>query len=145
MADAEAWGKPLPNIDADNEDFWEGLQRHEFLLWTCGTCGAAYWPKTYCRNHDNERFAGNMSWVPAAGSGRLFAMNRHHWAFHPGFKDDVPYLYALVELDEGPLVSTTIVGRQPDDITDIGHRVRIVYEDHPDHGFTLPRFELVDE
>lgn len=146
MGDTKStWNKPRPNIDLDNEAFWDGLTRHEFLLWTCKECGNAYWPKAYCHGHDNEPFMQNMEWKPASGYGTLFAMNRHHWAFHPGFQDEVPYVYALVELDEGPLVSTTFVGRQPDDITDIGQRVKIVYEDHPEEGFSLPRFELVDE
>lgn len=137
------WNKPLPNIDRDNEEFWAGLARHEFLLWTCGQCGARYWPKSFCVNHDNEPFAKEMSWKPASGKGTLFAFNVHHWAFHPGFADDVPYTYALIELDEGPLISSTIVGRQPTQ-SDVGHPVTVVYEDHCDAGFTLPRFSLID-
>ena len=142
----EPWNKPRPNIDADSEEFWEGLKRHELLLWTCRECGAAYWPKCFCINHDNEPFATNLSWKPSSGFGRIYAMNRHEYSFHAGFKGDVPYFYALVELDEGPVISSTIVGEQPTHpIQDIGRRVRIVFEDHPEEGFTLPRFELVDE
>jgi uncharacterized protein len=137
------WNKPLPNIDKDSEEFWAGLSRHEFLLWTCGTCGAQYWPKSFCVHHDNEPFAKDMSWRPGSGKGTLFAFNVHHWAFHPGFRDDVPYTYALVELDEGPLISSTIVGRKPTQ-ADVGRPVTVVYEDHPEAGFTLPRFSLID-
>lgn len=140
------WNKPRPNIDADSVEFWEGLKRHELLLWTCADCGAAYWPKCYCRNHDNKPFAANLSWKPSSGYGHIFSMNRHEYAFHAGFKEDVPYFYALVELDEGPVISSTIVGKQPTHpIQDIGRRVHIVFEDHPEDGFTLPRLELVDE
>lgn len=139
------WNKPRPNIDADNAAFWEGLRNHELLLWTCSTCGAQYWPKAYCIKHDNEPFAQNMSWQPSSGRGQIFAMNRHHWAFHPGFKEDVPYVYALIELDEGPLISSTVVGRQPSDLMEVGRPVQIVYEDYPGEGFTIPRFELIDE
>jgi uncharacterized protein len=137
------WNKPLPNIDADNEAFWDGLKEHQLLLWTCGTCGAQYWPKAFCIKHENEQFAQNMSWQPGGGRGRIFAMNRHHWAFHPGFSDDVPYTYALVELDEGPLISSTIVGEQPESLMAVGTPVQVVYEDHAADGFTLPRFEIV--
>jgi hypothetical protein len=138
-----AWDKPLPNIDLDSVEFWDGLTRHELLLWTCATCGARYWPKTYCVNHENEPWAANLSWQPSSGRGKLFAYNVHHWAFHPGFADEIPYTYALVELDEGPLISSTMVGRMPS-AGDVGSAVRVVYEDHPADGFTLPRFELVD-
>jgi uncharacterized protein len=140
----DTWNKPQPNIDSDNAPFWEGLREHKFLLWTCAECGTRYWPKSYCIKHANAPFAANMSWQPSSGKGKLFAMNRHHWAFHPGFKDEVPYIYALVEMDEGPLVSSTIVGRLPATLNDVGLPVRVVYEDHPDHGFTVPRFELID-
>jgi len=139
------WKKPLPQIDHDNEGFWTGLKNHKLLLWRCKTCGAWYWPKAYCRNHDNEPFAANMAWAEAKGTGKLFAFNRHHVAFHPGFKNDIPYVYALVELDEGPLISSTLVGdRMPRDVYDVGQRVEIAYEDHPREGFTLPRFRIID-
>jgi len=86
-----------------------------------------------------------MAWEEASGSGTLFAFNRHHTAFHPGFKSEIPYIYALIELDEGPLVSTTLVGdKQPKDVYDVGQKVEVVYEDHPAEGFTLPRFRIID-
>lgn len=137
--------KPRPNIDADNAEFWDGLRREELLLWTCRTCGAAYWPKCYCIAHENEPFAANMSWEPASGLGRIFTMNRHHTAFNPGFTDEIPYIYALVELDEGPMISSTIVGDPPKDLMAIGLRVRVVYRHYPAEGFTLPHFEVIGE
>ena len=136
------WRKPPINVDIDNRPFYDGLKAHKLLLWHCNRCGAWYWPKSYCQNHENEPFAANMEWTEASGKGKIFAFNRHHWAFHPGFKDEVPYVYALIELDEGPLISTTLVGETPDDVHDIGQEVEIVYEDHPDQGFTLPRFRM---
>jgi uncharacterized protein len=142
-AQPPAWNKPLPNIDLDSAEFWAGLTRHELLLWTCSTCGERYWPKTYCVKHENEPWAANLSWQPSSGKGTLFAYNVHHWAFHPGFAEEIPYTYALIELDEGPLISSTMVGRKPG-ADDVGKPVRIVYEDHPAEGFTVPRFELAD-
>jgi uncharacterized OB-fold protein len=86
-----------------------------------------------------------MGWEKASGFGRIFAFNRHHMAFHPAFQDELPYVYALIELDEGPLISSTVIGDQlPKDVYDVGQRVEIVYEDHPAENFTLPRFRIVD-
>ncbi len=66
-------------------------------------------------------------------------------AFHPAFKDELPYVYALIELDEGPLISSTLVGaKTPKDVYDVGQKVEVVYEDHPAEGFTLPRFRIVE-
>ena len=61
----EPWKKPLPNIDKDNEQFYEGLKQHKFLVWRCKTCGTSYWPKAYCIKHENEPFAANMEWAEA--------------------------------------------------------------------------------
>ena len=135
----EPWQKPWPSIDADNEDFWEGLKQHKLLLWRCKTCGAWYWPKAYCRSHENEEFMGNLAWEEASGKGKVFSFNVHHWAFHPAFKDELPYVYAIVETDEGPMISSTIVDVDPKDVK-VGMPVRIVYEDHPNDGFTIPRW-----
>lgn len=142
----DEWKKPWPSIDQDNEAFWDGLKDHQLLVWKCKDCGAVYWPKAYCQNHDNQPFAANCEWTPASGRGKIFAFNIHKWAFHPGFKDEVPYVYALVELDEGPLISSQLVGPdQPDDIHTIGQTVEVVYEDHPNEGFTLPKFRVVKD
>lgn len=142
----EDFKKPRPNIDEDNEAFYAGLKQHKLLVWKCKdcTCGKAYWPKAYCQTKEPEAYADNMHWVEASGKGKLYAFNRHHWAFHPGFKDEIPYVYALIELDEGPLISTTLVGdKLPKDVYDVGQRVEIVYEDWPREEFTLPRFRIV--
>jgi hypothetical protein len=126
IVSSEPWQKPLPNIDKDNEKFYEGLTQHKFLVWRCKTCGASYWPKAYCQNHENEPFAANMAWAEASGFGKIFAFNRHHMTFHPGFKDEIPYVYALIELDEGPLISSTLVGeRMPKDVYDVGQKVEV--------------------
>lgn len=133
--------KPLPNIDADSAPQWEGFRQRKFLLWRCKTCGAWYWPKSFCRADHNEPFFANMEWTEASGRGTVFVFNVHRTAFHPGFKDDLPYVYALVELDEGPLFGTNIVGCAPEDVR-IGMPVEISYEDiTPEH--TLPQFRPV--
>jgi uncharacterized OB-fold protein len=144
IIDNKEWKKPLPNIDHDNREFWEGLSQHKLLLFQCKKCSAWYWPKSYCQNWDcNEAFAANIEMVEGSGKGKVFAFNVHHMVFHPGFKDDVPYCYALIELDEGPLISAMLLGSHPDDVHNVGQPVEIVYEDHPKEGFTIPRFRII--
>ncbi len=133
--------KPLPNVDADSRPQWDGFKQRKFLLWRCKTCGAWYWPKAFCRNHPNEPFFGNLGWTPASGRGKVFAFNVHRTAFHPGFRDDLPYVYALIELDEGPLFASNIVGCEPQDVR-IGMPVEVVYEDITPE-WTLPKFRPI--
>jgi uncharacterized OB-fold protein len=138
----DEWRKPWPNIDLDSKPFWDALKEHRFVLFRCKTCGAWYWPVAYCRNHDNEPFMRNLEWHEASGRGTVFAFNIHHWAFHPGFKDEVPYIYALIETEEGPMISSTLVDIDPSAVK-VGMPVEIVYEDHPNEGFTIPKFKTV--
>lgn len=134
-----AWNKPLPLIDRDMEPFWEALKRHEFALFRCQECGAWYWPAAFCRNHENKPLFGSLAWEEASGKGKIFAFNIHYRAFHPGFAKDIPYVYALIDLDEGPMFGTRIVGCDPKDVH-IGMPVEVVYEDITEK-FTLPYFQ----
>jgi uncharacterized OB-fold protein len=133
------WRKPVPNIDHDNRPFWDGLSEHRFLVFRCKTCGRAYWPVAYCRYCHAEPFYGNMEWAPASGRGRVFAFNIHRFAFSPAFADELPYVYALVELEEGPMYGTNVVDCAPEDVY-VGMPVEVVYQDvEPETGapFTL--------
>ncbi len=139
------WNKPVPNIDFDNQPFWEGLRQHELRTFRCRTCGASYWPVAYCRTCPAEPFYGNMEWVPASGRGKVFAFNVHRFALHAGFKDDLPYVYALIELEEGPNYGANIVGCDPSEVY-VGMPVGVTYVDiQPDEGesFTLANFRPV--
>ncbi|MDO8636634.1 MAG: Zn-ribbon domain-containing OB-fold protein [Dehalococcoidia bacterium] len=133
------WNKPLPDVDEDMAPFWKALKQHQFTLFRCQKCGAWYWPPAFCRFHDNEPFFGNLKWVQASGKGKVFSFNIHYRPFHPGFRDDVPYVYALIELDEGPMFGTQVIGCDTKEVY-IGMPVEIVFEDITEE-FTLPKFK----
>ncbi len=58
---------------------------------------------------------------------------------HPAFQEDVPYVLAIVELDEGPRLTTNIVGVGPEDVR-VDMPVQAAYDDvTPD--ITLLKFE----
>ena len=71
------------------------------------------------------------------------------WTFtevHVAFYDDtwaadVPYVVAVVELDEGPRLLANIVGPDIASLA-IGDRVEVVFQDRPE-GATLPMFQVV--
>lgn len=63
-------------------------------------------------------------------------------ATHPGLAHEVPYVIAIVELDEGPKLTTNIVDIDPD-LVDIGLRVTATYR-HLDDGVVLVCFRPDD-
>lgn len=137
-----AYSKPFPNIDYEIKPFWDGVREHKFLLFRCKTCGAWYWPAAYCRFHPNKPLMGEMEWQPASGRGKVFSFVIHYRALEPAFADDVPYVFALIELDEGPMFGTNIVECKPEEVR-IGDAVEIVFENHLEEGFALPKARLL--
>ena len=57
---------------------------------------------------------------------------------HPGFVDDLPFVTAIVELQEGVRMMTNIVQCDPEQVT-IGMPVRVVFEQVTE-AVTLPKF-----
>jgi uncharacterized OB-fold protein len=61
----------------------------------------------------------------------------------PGFAEDVPYVVAIVELDEGPRLMTNLDNVDPDpEKIKIGSPVEVVYDDVTE-DVTLPKFRFV--
>jgi uncharacterized OB-fold protein len=61
-----------------------------------------------------------------------------HRAFHPAWAGDLPYVVAIVALDEGPHIVTNIVGCPPGDVR-CAMPVEVVFDDVAP-GATIPRF-----
>jgi uncharacterized OB-fold protein len=140
IVDTRPWTKPWPNIDWDSAEFWDGLKEHKLLLWHCPQCDAYYWPKAYCINHPpKDPKMSDMAWVETPGKGKVFSWNVVYYAFHPGFAEDVPYIQVCVEMDEGPIISSTLIDCDPDEVH-VGMPVEAVYEDHRNEGFTMLRW-----
>jgi uncharacterized OB-fold protein len=47
---------------------------------------------------------------------------------HPAFREDLPYVLAIVELDEGPRLTTNIIGVGPEEVR-VDMPVRAAYDD----------------
>jgi len=138
--DNTPWDKPWPNVDYDSLPFWEGLEQHKFLMFQCNVCKSWYWPKAYCvKCKKPDPNFGTMSWNEASGRGTVFSWNIIYYVFHKGFAEDVPYAQVVVETEEGPLVSSTLVQCDPESVH-VGMPVEVVFEDHPQDEFTMLRF-----
>jgi uncharacterized OB-fold protein len=129
----------LPSAAPDALDLpmWEGCRRGELLIHRCDLCGRVSWPSWNCTEHGGA----SMSWVPAAGTGTLHTFTVYHHSYSPAMQGRTPYVVAIVRLDEGPDMHTSIVGVAPDECR-IGMRVAVEFEDRPD-GYSLPVFRPV--
>ena len=87
-------------------------------------------------------WGGELSWQPMSGSGTLWTFTEVHVPFYDDtWAEDVPYVVAVVELDEGPRLLANLVAPDMASLA-IGDRVEATFEDRPEH-VTLPMFQVV--
>jgi len=114
--------------------FWEGCENGSFLLHRCNKCGAHYWPASRCVEHGDD----DMQWVEASGRGRVYTYTVMHRAYTPDKKDKVPFVIAVVQLEEGPFYHSNIVDC-PYDAVAIDMQLEVVMTPH-ESGLTIPQF-----
>jgi uncharacterized OB-fold protein len=113
MSAGTEYRKPLPEPSAVSAPFWEGLSTGELRLQRCDQCEAyVFYPRTVCPHCLSDR----LSWARASGRGRVYSYTIVRRAMNPAFGEDVPYVFAIVELDEGPRVTTNIVNCKSDEV-----------------------------
>lgn len=128
--------KPLPKPSPISRPFWEGTKAHQLRLQHCRDCGQhIFYPRSLCPFCLSE----NLEWVTASGRGKVYSYTVVRRAMHPAFREDVPYVFAIVELEEGPRLTTNIVGCPPEEVK-VEMPVRATYEDVTPE-ITLLKFE----
>lgn len=131
------YAKPLPVPDVETRPFWDACREGRLTLQRCTNCGHRRFPPTFycakCNSAEHE-------WIESTGRGRVFS-----WIVvrHPVPREiyavDVPYVVALIELDEGVRIASNIVGIEPEEVT-ANMAVRAIFKPvTPD--VTLPIFE----
>ncbi len=117
--------KPLPHPNEVSQPFWDAAKRHELQIQRCNACGIyIFYPREAC----SECLAADLIWIPVSGRGRLYSYTIAQAPTHPAFADDVPYVIAIIELEEGPHITTNLVGCPIEDVT-IGIPVVAAFED----------------
>lgn len=95
----------LPRPTPETRPFWDGAREGRLMLPWCEDCGKAhYYPRSFCPHC----FSARIEWRQASGRGRIYSYVINHKAAR-GYEDKVPYVIAVVTLDEGPRVLTTLV------------------------------------
>jgi len=127
--------KPLPVPNADTAAFWEGCACGELRLQRCTACGTAQFPpRVVCAACQS----GAPAWEVASGRGRIASYTRVHRPPSPAFKADLPYVVALVALEEGPRIMLGLRGAAAE-APRIGDAVRIRFDPPAGpHGIALP-------
>ncbi|MBI3972022.1 MAG: OB-fold domain-containing protein, partial [Chloroflexi bacterium] len=120
------------------QPFWDSVRAHAMAIQWCAACERyVFYPRALCP----YCLGSALAWRPISGRGTLYAFTIVHRALAPEFQPDVPYVVALVELDEGIRLMTTIADVPPDPAhVRMGMPVEVAYDDITAE-VTLPRFQ----
>jgi hypothetical protein len=130
-----AYNKPLPSPSPITQGFWAAAHRHEFLLQRCRNCRRyIHYPRAACPHCLSQ----DLEWAPASGRGAIYSYTVARRPTASVFADMTPYVIAIVELEEGPRMTTNIVGCPPEEVR-IGMPVEVVFDDVTDE-VTLVKF-----
>lgn len=124
----------LPAITDLTRPFWDAAAEGRLLLPRCTACGRHFFrPEVAC----THCFSTDWRWVQATGRGTLYSHSVVHRAPAPGFV--VPFVLGVVELEEGPVMFSNIVGCDARDVR-IGMALKVRF-DRVAAGLWMPRFE----
>ena len=98
---------PVPPITPESAPYWNGAREGKLLLQRCLDCRALrFYPRTLCPGCWSDR----AEWTEASGRGRVHSFTIIRRPPAPAFTARLPYVVALVDLDEGPRMMANIVG-----------------------------------
>ena len=133
-----ATAKPVPIPDADTRPFWEACRAHELRAQRCSACGRFRWPpQGFCPKCHSWEF----EWVHLSGRGTIKSFSVVHHSAIPSFKDHLPYIVAVVELDgtDGRVAITSNVVDYPWEDVKVGMQVEVAFDDRSPES-TIPQF-----
>ena len=103
---------PLPAVNSDTEEWWEATRDRRLLVQQCRQCGHfQHYPRPFCLSCRST----DLGFKESTGHGVIYSFSVVHRSPDP-YLFEPPYVVALVQLEEGPTLFTSIVDCGPDDL-----------------------------
>lgn len=135
--DPDSGRVPLPSLDAETDrTFWEAAADGRLLIQECSDCGERqFFPRSWCHYCGSS----DIEWTESEGTGHVHTHTVIRRATElPAFAEEIPYVVAYVELDEGVRICTNVVGCEPEAV-EHGLRVEVTFEPASE-SVALPKF-----
>lgn len=131
---------PLPVVTEENRPFWDSCKEGALRLQRCSECSEfRYPPSVICPNCSSM----NSSWELVSGRGSIFSFVTYRRLYHKAFAKLLPYVVAVVELEEGPRMLTRITDTAEQDSIRCGLPVTVCFESVSDE-IVLPLFKIAE-
>ncbi len=128
-------GKFLPRPGPESAIWWENCRAHRLMIQRCSECGHyQFYPRVICSSCGG----GQIEWRQAAGYGTVQTYSICRLPVAEAYAGDVPYVVALVQLEEGPVMMCNVIDCDPESVA-IDMAVEVTFEDRSDE-ISLPQF-----
>jgi uncharacterized protein len=116
--------QPVPPATELTEPFWAAGLSGELRLQQCASCGRIRYPvATICP----RCWSPEYDWTAVSGRGTVQSYIVFERAYHDAWADQVPYVVALIELAEGPVMISNVVGVEPSAVR-VGQPVTVTFK-----------------
>ena len=127
---------PLPQPSIETQPFWAAVQERRLLMPKCDRCGTYRFPPSLeCRVCGSQDY----TWSPVSGRGTVFSFVVYRRAWRAAFRDRLPYVVAVIQLEEGPRIVSNVVGTPVEEV-ECEMPVAVVFEEVRD-GYLIPKFQ----
>jgi uncharacterized OB-fold protein len=95
----------IPTPDPETQPYWDAARDGKLLIRRCNACKRAYfYPRDFCPHCWSE----DVSWEEASGRATLYTWSVVRRNDLPPWPERVPYVAAIVDLEEGPRMMTNV-------------------------------------
>lgn len=117
-------GRPIPRRTPTSAPYFDAARAGKLVLQRCPRDGFFFYPRARCP----VCLRDDWKWEPVSGRGTVYSFTVDRAGLDPAQRSQVPLVVAAVELEEGPRMTTRIVGCKPEDVS-VGQRVEVRFED----------------
>jgi uncharacterized OB-fold protein len=129
-------GKFLPRPRPETAAWWESCREHKLMIQRCSKCRAfQFYPRIIC----SSCTSGQIEWVQSTGQGKVVTFTICRVPVAAAYAAELPYVVALIQLQEGPTMMSNIVNCDPDSVFS-GMGVEVVFETWTEE-ITMPQFQ----
>jgi uncharacterized OB-fold protein len=133
MTDVQPLMLPLETNDA--RGYWDGCRSEKLLVQRCQACGQVqFYPRSICTTCGSQE----LELIESSGRGVVFTFSVCHRPATPAYADRLPYVVALVDIEEGVRLMTNILDCDVDQVR-IGMNVEVCFETLAD-DVVVPQF-----
>ena len=130
--------KPAPIVNEWAKPFWAAAKDGRLSIQKCKDCDQhIFYPRICCPHCSSD----NVEWVDVSGKGTVYSYTVVRNNSPSAFVNDIPYVVAVVKLDEGVQMLSNVVGCDPAAV-ECDMPVEVTFE-RLDDEFTLPKFKPV--